>query len=110
MDEHLNIVQQMANGANPFTGEIFDDTHICQNVNVARALISAAVALENETKRQQKKRHLPANAGKPWDDEEDARLLNEFDDEKSIKELSDIFERTTGSIQSRLVKHGRLTL
>ena len=110
MEENLRIIQQLSNGADPFTGEIFEDNHICQNAKVVRALIIAVKSLENELKRLKRKENLPTNAGKLWSTEEDIDLIKEFDNGKSIKELSEIFERTTGSIQSRLVKHGKLNI
>jgi len=110
MEKHLKIIEQLSTATNPFTGEIFEDNHICQNAKVTMALVVAMKSLENEIKKLKRKESLPTNAGKQWTSEEDINLIKEFDNKKSIKELSEIFKRTIGSIQSRLVKHGKLNI
>ena len=45
-----------------------------------------------------------ANAYKPWEPDEDERLSELFKAEKSIRELSEIFQRNEGAIESRLKK------
>ena len=104
-DEYLNTIQQLANGVNPITGEIFDEHHILQNATIARALMFSVKAIENEIKRQKRKTELPQNAGQPWTDDLDKELIEKYKNGLTIKELSEIFQRTSGSIQSRLVKH-----
>ena len=105
MEEHLKIIQQLADGINPITGEIFDNSHILQNGIVVRALTASVKAIEKEVKKKQRKKISPNNAGQPWTEELDENLINEFKSGQTIKELSEIFKRTEGSIQSRLLKH-----
>lgn len=50
----------------------------------------------------------PRNAGRPWSDDDDARLLAGFDAGSGVPELAARLERTRGSIVARLVKHGRI--
>jgi hypothetical protein len=52
--------------------------------------------------------NLPRNAGKPWTQEEDERLLQAFDAGSSVDHLTVSHERTRAGIEARLVKHGRL--
>lgn len=54
-----------------------------------------------------KKRSENAEAYKPWTEEEDKKLVNEFNsDEFSIRDLSKVHGRTTGAIRARLKKLG----
>lgn len=68
----------------------------------------------NDNKSHQKtytveqKREENGNAYLPWDDEADALLVRMFEEGKSIKLLSDIFERGPGAIRSRLKKLGKI--
>jgi hypothetical protein len=45
------------------------------------------------------------NKGKPWEDDDIARLKNEFKHHKSIYELAEIFQRTPKSIMIQLIMH-----
>lgn len=48
------------------------------------------------------------NAYLPWTDEADAYLVRLYKEGKSVKELSEIFERAEGAIRSRLMKLGEI--
>ena len=50
----------------------------------------------------------PANAGKAWNREEDARLVNGFERGVSLEVLAQIHARTLASIQSRLERLGKI--
>jgi hypothetical protein len=111
MDESkaLTIVSALANGVNPITGEIFTADSLYQSPEVVRALYSAARALEIRTKSRARPRtNLPANAGKPWSEEEDQKLLAGFDRGQSLPDLALTHGRTPAGIQARLERHGRL--
>ena len=45
-----------------------------------------------------------ANAYKPWTDEEDLKLTELFCTGKKSKEISEILQRNTGAINSRIEK------
>lgn len=47
-----------------------------------------------------------SNYGRPWTDEEEERLINEFQSGLKMTEIAKIHGRTNGSIQARLEKHG----
>ena len=110
MEEYLEIIKLLSNGINPLTGEKFDDEHICQNKKITRALLVSLKSLENEIEKIERRKNLPENAGNSWTSEEDVKLIIEFDKGCSIQELSYVFERTKGSITSRLKKHGKLKI
>ena len=58
---------------------------------------------EKVKNREEKKLNNP-NQGKKWTREDDELLIKEYKLGKSIKELSKIFQRSSSSIQSRLLK------
>jgi hypothetical protein len=108
--EALKILQALADGVDPGTGEVFPPESPYQHPQVVRALMTAIRALEMQQERERKARSLPGNAGKPWDDGEQERLCRDFDGGTSIKELAVRHGRTEGAIESRLVKLGKIKL
>lgn len=105
----LDIVSALANGVNPQTGEVFDVDSPYQTADVIRALYIAVRALESGSRRLRNTRAgLPANAGKPWSEQEDLELLEKFDEGVSLGELAQAHDRTQAGIQARLERHGRL--
>jgi hypothetical protein len=111
MDESRaqSIVAALANGVDPITGKAFASDSPYQAPDIVRALYLAAQTLEARAQtRARPKGELPANAGKPWNDEEDRRLLAQFDSGQSVQELARTHARTVAGIQARLERHGRL--
>jgi hypothetical protein len=108
MDETkaLGIVSALANGVNPITGEVFPTDSVYQAPDIVRALYVAVRALDGGTRARG--RDKAPNAGKPWSEEEDRRLLAEFDRGRPVAELAQAHARTSGSIHARLEMHGRL--
>jgi len=104
----LTIVKALADGANPFTGEVLPHNSVYQHPQVVRALFTAIEALERTQKRSQRKRHLPEKAGTPWTPQEDEGLSRAFDGGKSIEDLAKAHQRTRGAIESRLAKLGTI--
>ena len=102
----LKIIRILADGIDPATGEVFENDSPYQNPTVIRALFTAISAMERQEGRDQRSRRLPANAGKPWSSDEDNELISSFKRGMKAGELSQRHERTIGSIESRLVKHG----
>lgn len=112
MDDNkaLSIVSALANGVNPQTGEMFEVDSPYQAADVIRALYVAVRALEmsNRSKARGVRPRMPANAGKPWAEQEDAELLEKFDAGLSVAQLAQAHDRTLAGIQARLERHGRL--
>jgi len=106
--ESLEIIRALANGVDPHTGEEFSADSPYQHPQTVRALFVAIQELERVKKTSGRKRELPDNAGKPWEDGEDHQLVSAFDSGKTIKQLSEEHKRTKGSIRSRLIKHGKV--
>ena len=93
----------LADGIDPFTGEILPDGHTRDKGELVWALNRA---VEELSRRQ--KRPLPENNGKPWTEELDQELCRLFDGGMRKSELSAHFGRTSGAIVARLERLGRL--
>ena len=107
--EAKQIIEVLAGGVDPATGEVLPDDSPLSGPHVIRALFIAAKALElMAAKSARPAAAAPGNAGKPWAEEEDQRLVDGFDAGTPVAALARTHERTTGAINSRLVKLGRL--
>jgi hypothetical protein len=104
--EAMRIVQALANGINPITGEISPDAGPYNDPAVIRALSEVLRVLEKLG--QPEKRTFPEHAGKPWTPE-DKSLLASFDRGTPVKQLGAEHGWTGGATTSRLVKLGRLS-
>ena len=98
------IISALAEGVDPTTGEVLPDSSVCNKGEVIRAFY----AVLNHLDEKKLKKNLPANAGKPWSAEEDDKLKACYEAGMSQKELCAEFERTSGSITSRLARLGFL--
>ncbi len=107
--EAKQIIEVLAGGVDPATGEVLPDDNPLSSPHVIRALFIAAKALElMAAKSVRPAAAAPGNAGKSWTEEEDQRLVAGFDAGTPVAALARAHERTTGAINSRLVKLGRL--
>ena len=101
----ITIMEALANGTDPLTGEIFPPESPYQNVEVVRALFMATEALKKVKDKNAPPVKGLENKGKIWDEDEDEKLKNAFLEGRTIEELAKIHKRTTGSIHARLEKH-----
>ena len=106
--ESIRIVELLANGVNPQTGEVFPVDSPYQNVQSIRALFAALRALERQRATKKRKQSLPLNAGNPWTSDEEQRLVDKFDAGTPIEDLARLHGRTPVAISSRLEKLGRI--
>jgi hypothetical protein len=108
----VEVIQSLAAGIDPFTGEVFQSGSTLQNPEVVRALFVAASALQTAPRTvkppKPKDAAVPSAAGKAWSDAEDSQLASAFDGGTSEKDLAAKHQRTLGAIRYRLVKLGRL--
>jgi hypothetical protein len=102
------ILKSLAAGMDPAQGGALVDVASLQAPDVVRALFLAADSLETRSRQLRRQSNLPRNAGKPWSQEEDERLLAGFDGGLTVEQLAAGHERTRAGIEARLVKHGRL--
>ena len=107
--EAMKIIQALANGADPFTGEVLPDTSPYNDPSVIRALFLSIKGLEKLSDRAKRDRNTPNNAGKPWNKDEDRQLIEAFDAAVPIRQIAVKHGRTEGSIASRLVRLGKIT-
>ncbi|MBI3938323.1 MAG: hypothetical protein HY323_15195 [Betaproteobacteria bacterium] len=105
----LKIIQQLADGVDPHSGEVFPSDSPYQHPDTIRALFFALHALETRpVSRQPAGEGAPENAGKPWSEDEDKALASAFDAGRQIPELAAQHKRTRVAIQARLVKLGKI--
>ncbi len=100
-DNHQHILQQLANGVNPITGQPLPDTSPYNHPDVIRALFSAL-----QHKPAQAKKAAPTRNGMPWSDEEREAIMDSYRSGSTLKEIAAEHLRTTGAIHSELVKCG----
>lgn len=97
------LLAVLADGIDPLTGEVLPYDHVCNKGEIVRALNCAVEELS-----RRKKRPMPENTGKPWTTEMDDELCRLFDEGMKKKDLCTHFGRTSGSIESRLERLGKL--
>jgi LmbE family N-acetylglucosaminyl deacetylase len=106
----LEIITHLADGIDPHTGEVLPATSPYQHPDTVRALYAAIKALEHQREANRRQKDLPANAGNPWTEEEEQRLVAGYDDGTSIKDLAAKHQRTEGAIKARLARLGKIDL
>ncbi len=110
MDEKkaIEVVSALANGVNEQTAECFGADFRYQPFDVMRALYLAVRALEivNRSRERSDKRARAVNQGQVWSEEEDRRLVQEFNGGSTVPEIMELHGRSRASIQARLERHG----
>lgn len=106
LQEARTIINALAQGIHPVTGEVMPADSPYNEPPVIRALFEVARALDGQAPAA--KRTLPPNAGKPWAPEEDARLDAAFASGADLKPLAHELGRTPFALEARLVKMGKL--
>jgi hypothetical protein len=106
--EALKIIEALADGVDPNTGEVLPEGSPYQHPQIVRALHTAAAALQKRVDAERRSRRLPGNAGKAWNDAEDKQLTQGFETGTDIAQLAKQHKRTRGAIQSRLERLGKI--
>ncbi|HEU5138760.1 MAG TPA: hypothetical protein VFT51_02210 [Bacillales bacterium] len=106
--EAREVVSLLADGTDPQSGEIYPEDSPYQQPDTVRALFVALKGFDRLEKYEARAKNLPQNAGTPWTEEEEDKLLEAFEAGTSIKELAAQHERTTGAIHSRLISLGKI--
>jgi hypothetical protein len=122
-EEAKQIIDVLARGVDPETGELLPDDSPLNGSHVIRALFIAGKALElivaaraldltvsGPVRPDAATPEKAAKAGKPWSEDEDRRLLAGFDANTPVAVLARTHERTSGAITSRLIRLGRLQI
>lgn len=105
----LRIINSLANGVNPATGEIFAADSPYQHPDTVRALFEAVRALDApEARSTRSNDDMPANTFVRWTPEEEERLAAGFDAGRSSAELAKLHNRSRAAIEARLLKLGKI--
>lgn len=97
------LLSALADGIDPFTGELLAQDHVCNQPEMIRALHEVL----NMFPPAQKKNSL-RNAGKPWTEAEEEKLLDEFDSGMTTSAIAKEHGRSRGAIETRLVSLGEI--
>jgi hypothetical protein len=106
--EAANLIELLANGRDPFSGEQLPNDSPLQHPQVIRALFNALQSLGSEEARSRLrgKGSRPGRQGESWSELEDERLVLAFQSGASIAQVALQHQRTRGAIVSRLVRLG----
>ena len=111
------IIDTLAQGIHPVTGEAMPEDSPYNAPPVIRALHVAARALDGapelppaaaEAKPPRTRPAPPTHAGKPWSPEDDAELVGGFDRGLELRVLAESLGRTRFGIEQRLIKLGKI--
>lgn len=117
--EAKQVIDVLARGIDPATGEVLPEDSPLNSPHVIRALFLASKALELQAGKRERSPSTnpastsptstaPAKAGKAWTEEENQALATAFDAGATVADLAKTHQRSTGAITSRLIKIGRL--
>ena len=98
------LLSALADGVDPFTGELLPQNHICNQPEMIRAFHEILNVIPSS-----KKKCPPRNAGKPWTEIEEEKLLDEFDSGMATSAIAREHGRSRGAIVSRLADLGKIS-
>ena len=111
-EQALKIVNALANGVHPATGEVFAADSAYQHPDTVRALFEAVRAMEGSrapaAPAERKNADVPANTFVRWTPEEEERLATDFDAGRTSAELAKLHNRSRAAIEARLLKMGKI--
>lgn len=106
------IIDTLAQGIHPVTGEAMPEDSPYNAPPVIRALHAVSRALEGDgagpSAPAKVRRGAPPNAGKAWTAQEDAALETAFDAGIALRQVAQELGRTTFAVEQRLVKLGKV--
>lgn len=112
-EQALKILNALANGVHPATGEVFAANSPYQHPDTVRALFEAVRTMEGSRSagavpEERKGSTMPANTFVRWTPEEEEHLAAGFDAGKSSAELAKLHNRSRAAIEARLLKLGKI--
>jgi hypothetical protein len=107
------IIDTLAQGIHPITGEVMPDDSPYNAPPVIRALHAVSRALEGApsaapAEESPRRRNQPPNAGKAWSAQEDTALETAFDAGIPLKQVAQELGRTAFAVEQRLIKIGKI--
>jgi hypothetical protein len=111
-EQALRILNALANGVHPATGEKFAADSPYQHPDTVRALFEAMRAVEGGTAAPAPERKVApppqSGSGSRWSAEEEQRLATAFDAGRTVDELARAHNRSRAGIEARLVRLGKM--
>jgi len=111
-DQTLSILNALANGVHPATGEKFAADGPYQHPDTVRALFEAMRAVEGGGAAVPAAERKPAfpqsGSGSRWSADEEERLAGGFDAGRTVDELARAHNRSRAAIEARLVRLGKM--
>lgn len=107
-DRTLNVLNSLAQGVDPETGEVLPRTSVIQQPDVIRALGHAVTVFRHRVAGTDREKRKQSRGRQRWTVDEGRRLAQAFDSGVTIEELAASHGRTSSDIQRRLVKLGRI--
>lgn len=117
-DQALRVLNALANGVHPATGEKFAADGPYQHPDTVRALFEAMRAVEGGSApapapaaAPERKAAPPmpqSGSGSRWSSEEEQRLATAFDSGRTVDELARAHSRSRAAIEARLVRLGKM--
>jgi hypothetical protein len=113
-EQTLRILNALANGVHPATGEKFAADGPYQHPDTVRALFEAMRAVEGggapapAPERKAAPAMPQSGPGSRWSTEEEQRLATAFDAGRTVDELARAHGRSRASIEARLVRLGKM--
>lgn len=101
----VELLSAVAQGINPFTGEVLAENCVCNQAEMIRALYCV---LNEVNPLLEKKKSQPQNAWKPWTQEEEEQLLQEYRADMTLSAIAKAHGRSRGAIESRLMDLGEI--
>lgn len=92
-------IEALLNGVNPETGELLTDNQLLL-INTVQSALQFALKTVKRKQNDEKKR---PSAGTKWSQEEDLRLIEEYKNQISIKDIAKMHGRSRGAIMSRMI-------
>ena len=106
LQKATEIIEVLADGANPITGEVFPPDSPYNNPEIIRALFAIIQELNTLAKKRKAQANKPKNTGLPWTKELKEEVAELYAQGQSFKELAEHFQRTPGGIKSELTHQG----
>ena len=104
LTQYIDILAALSEGVNILSGEIIEGL----DEELRLYLFEMSLYFDTKLKTKERLEEKYPNHGKKWMEQEDKQLLEEYNQGKTIKELSLLYERGEGAIRSRLIKLGVL--
>jgi hypothetical protein len=102
-----HIIDTLAQGVHPVTGEMMAEDSPYNAPPVIRALFAVSCALDQRPAAKPR-RASPPNSGKAWSPEEDGQLTDRFAQGMELAQIAQAGGRSVLAVQARLIKLGKL--